>query len=374
MYATGEIPPSRAWRGGSLQAPRPASMSVTRDTIVARLTIIMEEVESIPRSALHLCLVAPAGAPVEILSDDIELADAYAKRLTGLPPRAEDHPSPTRIYALTGRILDGALTPEWVDSNCPAHVFQNIVILGGFRASYPFRSRVWQFFDSRRQVGFQIARSLAEIPEWDLAVPLRQHMHWILEQHGMRLIHAATIGRCGSGFLVVGESGAGKSATTLAGLAAGLGTVGDDRVAVEIGERVLARSLYPIVRQDSDGLARIPSLAKGTAGLRADWAGKIQVNVEELFPGALERTMEIRGIILPQRMHSEVPRLSPATRGEAMRVLMRSNLFQLPGEPDSTGMAFCADLLRRVPSHHLFLSKYAEKNGELLAAALRDFA
>jgi hypothetical protein len=215
----------------------------------------------------------------------------------------------------------------------------------------------------------QLARAPEDLPDWHAGAPLRQHLHWLLRARGQRLAHAASLGRAGRGILLLGHGGAGKSGATLAGLAAGLQTVGDDYIALGDLQPARARPLFRVVKQDRAGLARLPGLIEHTAGLRENWKGKVEFDPAAIFPGCFADCIEIHAIVLPHVALAPQPRFVEIGAGDAMRSLMRSNLFQFPGEPED-GMEYYAELLRSLPVHRLDLSADATANGAALAEFL----
>jgi len=164
-----------------------------------------------------------------------------------------------------------------------------------------------------------------------------------------------------------GSGGAGKSGTTLAGVAAGLASVGDDYVALGGSAPAVATPLFRVFKQDRRGLRRVGLLEK-TDTLPENWMRKVEFDPTAFFPDCLADALEIRALVLPRIAHAAQPRFVPISGGEAMRSLIPTNLLQFPGEPDD-GMAYYAGLLRRLPAYRLDLSADARQCG----AALRDF-
>ena len=87
-----------------------------------------------------------------------------------------------------------------------------------------------------------------------------------------RIAHAASLGRDGRGILLLGHGGAGKSGTALAGVAAGLQTVGDDYVALS-GLRSGRRAAAVPHRQAGPRRPRPHRRAGGAAGASAARTG-----------------------------------------------------------------------------------------------------
>jgi hypothetical protein len=329
---------------------------------------VIDYASNLPKVALTAFSVAPAGHPLKAFFDDSELEGAYRARLCDLP--AEPLPVET-IYVLSGKSPGLQMVPEWDGRGCSAPIFQEMIAGAGLRAAYPSRTGLWRFVDPRAHVGIQLSASRANLPKWDGAAPLRYHLHWLLEERGLRIAHAATLGQDGRGIVIFGRAGAGKSGTTLAGLEAGLTTVGDDLVCLNAAEPRFARALFKVFKQDRAGLTRTRSLSDRTSHLVTNWHGKVEFDPDEYFPNAFVDELAIGAAVVPSIANADEPTIVPVTAAEIMRALISSNVRQYPGEPE-TGMAFFARFLRRLPCYRIILSKDTAKNGEALARLIRQ--
>lgn len=343
-----------------LEPASSAGAIIDRHNIAAFLRRMIDAAEALPRAALHRRVASPAGISLELWFDDAAAADLYASRLAEAPAAASGRH--TRLYVLhaTGPLA------AWSDADCDPALFQAIVSRAGLRAAYPFRPHLWLALDLDAGVGVQLARSSADLPDWHAGAPLRHHLHWLLRARGQRLAHAASLGRAGRGILFLGHGGSGKSGVTLAGLAAGLQTVGDDYLALDGLGPAVARPLFRIVKQDRAGLARIAGLAERTASLPLNWNEKVEFDPAGMLPGRFTDALRIDAIVLPDVAHVWRPHVVSIGGGEAMRSMMRSNLLQFLGEPED-GMDYYAALLRGLPTYRLELSDNAADNGAALA-------
>lgn len=308
--------------------------------------------------------VSPGGMAVSVRFDDAGLARSYCGRFLDGPSRAGAEPEP-HVDVLSGR--DTPPLASWTDAAFEPQAFHATLRAADLRAAYPFQDGVWRLCDMRTRRGLQWCSSPDRLPPWDGSAPLRQHLHWLLDDRSMRLAHAATLGLDDRGIVLFGRGGAGKSGTTLAGLAAGLSTVGDDYVALANDPIPLARPLYRTVKQDRDGLSRIPRFAAGTAGHAVNWRGKVEFDPGAVFEHAFVDALPIRAAVVPRIAHAQKPVLVPTRAQAVMLSLMTSNLHQFAGEPDD-GMTFFARFLKDLPCYRLDLSPDAARNGDLLRA------
>jgi len=337
-------------------------IAVDRHGVVDFLRGTLAEAEAMPRARLHRRHAQPSGLPLELWFDSAVQADLYTPRLAECAPVPGS--AATRVYILDSM---GQL-PTWTDEAFEAPAFHALLREAGLRAAYPHQQQVWQVLDMQAGVGVHLARSIEDLPLWHAGSPLRQHLHWLLQARGKRIAHAATLGAAGRGILLFGSGGAGKSGTTLAGVAAGLQTVGDDYVALGGAAQAVATPLYRIFKQDRRGLARVGGLQAKTADMPENWMRKVEFDPTLFFPDCFVEEMEIRAIVLPRIARAESSRFVAIPGGEAMRGLIPTNLMQFPGEADD-GMAYYANLLRRLPAYRLELSSDAAECG----AALRSF-
>lgn len=91
-----------------------------------------------------------------------------------------------------------------------------------------------------------------------------------LPSRGRSFLHAAAVGDPDGAVLLVGDGGAGKSTTTLACAQRGIGVLGDDFCAVELGARPVVHAVYRSVKLRSDSARRlVPGPLPGSDGAEA---------------------------------------------------------------------------------------------------------
>lgn len=202
------------------------------------------------------------------------------------------------------------------------------------------------------------ARDAEALPRWETAAPLRTLLRWALREHGLHLVHGAAIVGPRGATLLAGPSGAGKSTTALAAAQAGLGYIGDDYCAVELGDPPRVHALYAVGKVDAPGLRRVH-------GLRLLPGGPTPDGKELVVPRGLTRSAPLVSIVLPRVARRAGPRadraavraphahLAPATRAESLSALATSILL-LPrstqADLDALGV-----LVRALPAYRLVL-------------------
>ena len=221
-------------------------------------------------------------------------------------------------------------------------------------------------FDLATGDGLLAVNDPADLPPWDSGAPLLTLVRFALEARHLRLVHAATLGLGGRGLLIIGDGGTGKSGTTLAGLNSELQTAGDDYVAVGFENGLpVARMLYRILKQDGAGLARHAGHRIATLAAAApNWQGKIEVDPQLYFPDCFAERLELCAVVAPRIAPDQVdPDIVPITAGDALRTLMRSNLFQFGEQED--GLTFFSRLLK-LPCYRAKLGPNPTRNGSTL--------
>lgn len=336
--------------------------SVDRDNLVDLLREAISEADALPQDRTIAKRVSPAGLAIDARFDDGGVADAYCGRFHS-SSSLRHAVACARIDVFTGRRFE--LELEWNDPAFQPAEFHRRLDAAGLRAAYPFQTGLWRVLDLRSGVGLQWCASMDTMPPWDASAPLRQHLHWMLQASQMRLAHAATLGLDNRGVVLFGRGGAGKSGTVLAGLAAGLSTVGDDYVALGNDPEPCARALFGMMKQDRQGLARISGLAERTTDLPLNWRGKVEFHPASYFPGATADEMSVKAAIVPRIADAKRPVLHPMRPQSVMLSLMTSNLHQFAGEPED-GMQFFGRFLKDMPCFQLDLSPDAVRNGDLL--------
>ncbi len=205
-------------------------------------------------------------------------------------------------------------------------------------------------WDSAERRGIVAVADSARLPYAMRATPLRPILHWALASPARHLLHAAAVGGDGSGALLVGSAGSGKSTTALACMEHGLGYVGDDYVLVETEPSPRAMSVYGTAKLDAPSVSLFPKLP---AMRLTNDAQKFVVDVARERPGLMRRSAAITAILLPRVTIGStcVRSVGPA---EALRALAPSTILQHSGE-SATGMAVMSRLIRNVPAYVLEL-------------------
>lgn len=226
-------------------------------------------------------------------------------------------------------------------------------------------------YDAARARAVYWARTAARVPYWETSFPMRVILHWWLRDLPFQPCHAGAVGFPGAGALIAGNSGSGKTTTTLACLDSELMFAGDDYVLVRTDPEPYVYSLYSTAKLNAEDLPRFPRLA-------GEVSNRERLGTEKalLFLAAggyrakLSRGFPIRAIFLPRVTGRRDTRLSPARPADALKAIAPTTLLHLQRAGRQT-LEKTARLVRRVPSYWLEAGTELAQIPGAVAEALR---
>lgn len=321
------------------------------DDVAAYAAGLLDAAAALPRDALHRRSFSPFGVPITGFFTDPAYADMAAANIASMPGDAPADDAAT-LFLVDATSL-GWTPPARLAREYRRPLFNAAVAAAGLRAWYLPAAPMWQVYSPALRMGVQLVPRPGTTPPWESGGPLRTFIHWTLPE-GARLCHAGTIGTSDGGVLLVGAGGSGKSGTTLAGIAAGLDSVGDDYCIVSMdGEAIEARPVFRMLKQDPAGFRRVfgPAADHGPV----NWQGKWEIHASRLERQPLVERLSLRAIVMPRVAHLARSEIRPIPAPLALRAFMPSNVMQLP-DGEAEGVRFTAELCRRLPTFELLLS------------------
>jgi hypothetical protein len=205
------------------------------------------------------------------------------------------------------------------------------------------------------------------LPLYEEAAPLRAIVLRWVDGRGLRILHAGAVGRKDGCVLIVGQSGAGKSTTSLACLGSELSFISDDFCLVR-GDDPTAFSIYSSAKLSHATLTLLPHLAS-VAGPPEPPADKSVAFLHEHVPETLLTQAPVRAVVLPRVSDRRVSTLRPAGRGEALFAMTPSSIDDDPTLRHDAFRLFAA-LASSVPCHVLELGRDVDALPALLAGLL----
>jgi len=305
--------------------------------VVASLALAVGTVAESNRLCVRL-----AGRSVELRATDPALLAALAP---AIEHRRTPETSRPDLTVWIGDTASTGLDPQHLAAGWTPHQPRTGDGPRGPRTAFEPDGGRLTVLDVERATGYLWYPSVAAVPPWERAAPLRTLLHWWLPSHGTRLIHAAAVETGRRAALLVGPGGAGKSTTALACRERGLGYLGDDYVAVTSGEpRPTVHNLYAsgkvivcgqaVHLSPTDASPLAPIDERGKQAFRLDATG---------LPDQAEAV-----VILVMRLGAGQPGIHPIGRADALRAVAPSTVLQQPGDQQAA-LSFLRRLVATVP-------------------------
>jgi hypothetical protein len=229
--------------------------------------------------------IAVAGLVVRIHVSSEPLWNLIYPALAGQASPAPVSESDIEIFALEGAGVinlpwdtDDGLSSPGMEGAWPEDVL----------ATYSSDYSTLSMFDRSSSRGLFWVRSTQDLPEWEFGAPLRNILTWAFLDRGLHLVHAAGVGVSGSGVMISGPGGAGKSTTTAVCLQAGLQTTGDDYCVISSNQPPQIFSLYGVMKLVPGALGTASLVNSRLTEPRSD--GKAHFDIRPLMTPSLTVT------------------------------------------------------------------------------------
>lgn len=309
-----------------------------------------------------------AGAVFDIASTIPEQAALCETRLG--EPAAAAPAGAARLLVACARDL-GLAVPVMGRGLATVQALEEALDPTPFRLHHHPESGFWQVWDRDRKIGVQLQAAPDLLPAWEAGSPLRNLVKWALTTRDCGLLHAGTLAVGGRGLLFVGQGGSGKSGTVLAGLCAGMDSVGDDYVFARIGAAGLeVMPVFNTLKCDPAGLRRLGLADRADlAGGPTNWQGKHEFTFAELAGAHPAAGFRIAGLCLPAITHAERTCFVPVPSRDAFLALAPTGVAQLPCDR-AAHFTLCARITRMVPCYRLNLGTDPAEIAAAIRAAL----
>ncbi|SFR34912.1 hypothetical protein SAMN04488005_0729 [Yoonia tamlensis] len=346
--------------GTALQANQ---ISFCEHTVVTSIQEFLAGFDDVFAAVAHKRTLTVAGAAMHVGSNDLcyleQAQRALATRDTG-------HKSQCRIAVINADDRLCAM-PYWPPHRFREREIEAILSKTPYRLHYFDDLDFWQVFDVDRAIGIQWMASREGYPAWDAGSPLRNFVQWHLGAVDRSLLHGGTLALDGAGVLLAGAGGAGKSSTVLAGIFAGLQSVGDDYVLVDAGKRA-ACPVFDTLKQDEAGLRRLGQWDHAAIPKAANWQGKHQFYLPDVTDGALASQIDLKAILLPHLTHGDQTSVTPVDAKSAFIALAPSGVTQIHCDRPRL-FSVAGKIARLLPAYRLDLGTEPDE----ITAVLRQF-
>lgn len=331
--------------------------------VVASLEDLLAGFDDIFASVGYKRSLNVAGATFSVGSNDPAYLDQAERALS--TRKGPDHRQ-CRIAVINA---DDHLcpTPVWPPNRFREREIEAILSKTPYRMHFFENLNFWQVFDVDRAVGIQWMAAPNGFPAWDAGSPLRNFVQWHLGAQATSLLHGGTLALNGTGALLAGEGGAGKSSTVLAGIFHGLQSVGDDYVLVDAAKRT-ARPVFDTLKQDETGLRRLGQWRHTAVPKQANWQGKHQFYLPDVVHGTLISQIDLKAILLPNVTNENQTSITQTDAKSAFIALAPSGVSQIHCDRARL-FSVAGQVARKLPAFHLNLG--VEPNE--IVAVLRQF-
>lgn len=325
--------PSRVHEGAYVLAGRGAVLRIVGDRLAERLT---------PALA-HL-----ADSEAEAGRTELRI-DLWDEAETDVAPDIDLRPDPLGVSSQYDASTDGRTVTSVLQFSQSCIDREAAHIVGAV-------------LDARRLTLYEVGRPLH--------IPLSL---WLTDRR-VPLVHAGFVAAEHAGVLLIGESGAGKTTSTLACLQSGWAYLSDDLAALEIRDDGTAwgHSVYASAFVDGATIARVG----GVPGELVDGAYPHEDKRLLILPagadGPLRARARIRAVALLQISTSPTTRFHRLRQGEALLEMLRDGLQIGVLHPGRIGLERLADLAERVPTYRFELGTEAAGISAALRTMLAD--
>jgi len=225
---------------------------------------------------------------------------------------------------------------------------------GRVRATYNIEAGLLSIADLAADMGIFWIQDPADLPYYELSAPFRRIIHWWMNKKNKEVIHCAAVGENGSGVLIAGKSGSGKSTVSLACLLSDMIFAGDDYVLLDANPEPKIISLYNSAKLDWSQVRIFPSLQPLIWNKEKEEEEKALLFLYERHPGKISLGFPAKAILLP-RISGKIPTtITPALPADGLKALAPSTIFQQPWAGRFT-FEIIASLVKTIPSYQLNL-------------------
>lgn len=274
---------------------------------------------------------AHLGIAGDIDQDGLRI-DLWDERETGVP-------APPALVSERQWIACGGMLSASSDGRCVTFLYEDSATV----------------LDRHRQHIIGCRRNGSNLSGGEFSKPLLLLLSIWYHDRGVQLLHAGLLAREGAGVILPGESGTGKSTTSLAGLVQGLDFLGDDFIGIERdADSFLGHSIFNTACLTPANLERFPELESLAIDSAAAEEEKPILFLSEIYPERLRATVPVRAVALV-RIRQERTEIRRATRPEALRHFAASTLHTVVPRPGREALRMIGELVERVPAYWLSL-------------------
>jgi hypothetical protein len=215
--------------------------------------------------------------------------------------------------------------------------------------------------------------SAGEVPPEESASPLRVILHAWLTHLGLCPLHGAAVGFADRAALMVGRGGSGKSTSSVASIASGLGYLGDDFCAVDVRAGITVHSLYNTAKIAAHELPALPFAQSWVSG-RPLSDRRSACYLAEHIPAQLVERAPVRAVLLPSvTPGQDETTIEPASPAAAFLAIAPTSAVLVPRWSSAINARFGA-VVRCIPAFWLRLGRDRAQVGVPIRRLLESLA
>ncbi len=313
-----------------------------------------EEVLSLITSAdtLHTDQLSLAGRTVHLKTPSPGLRDRFLPSLAHLiSPDDGSIPEFTIWYATNQNLASKVKAPPWNGFNNQGYNPD----LAQDEIQIFFQPWQKQFFlySRTKRTGIYWAQTPDDVPWWESTFSFRVLFHFWTYDLPAQLIHAGALAYKGSGILITGQSGSGKSTSCLQLLRRGFQYLGDDYVWVEQGnDGPSVHTLFQTAKVEPENLHnRFRDWIPFVTNKDTYKEQKAIFHVLELFPGSGIGQARLKAILLPRVSGLEHTSFEKTNSSRALLAMAPTTLHHLPHNREASYKKLM-EISASLPSYH----------------------
>ncbi len=292
-----------------------------------------------------------AGRTVHLQTPSADLRNKFLPALSHLVDTDDEKQSELTIwYATDAELAQKLNAPPWDGFN--AQGYNPTLCQGDVQLFFqPWQTQMFLYSKSTRTAIYW-SRNAEDVPWWECTFSFRILFHLWTHDLPAQLVHAGAMAKNGTGVLIPGQSGSGKSTSCLNLLCAGYDYLGDDYVWIEIAEQVKVFSLYQTAKIEPENLQeRFTDLMPFITNKAEYQRQKAVFNVNDIVPNAGIISSPIKAILLPKVAYRPETAFRKSTALHALMAMAPTTLHHLPHNRQ-TSYQKLMNVSSALPSYH----------------------
>jgi hypothetical protein len=194
----------------------------------------------------------------------------------------------------------------------------------------------------------------------------------LLKYQRLYSLHSAALYSNGVGYLVSGESGSGKTTTSLSMVSEGFKYVSDDALLLEeTNGDIMVHSMFNTFNIDRDLAEHFPDVVK-EEDIPLKKGAKVSVNISEIFPDSFIPYLRPDVIIFPRITSDRKSRVYPIGKMDVYARLLKQTVLAVDNEASRNQLKAIERLVKQTRGFDLLSGRDIYENSKRLISLIRD--